>query len=131
MEQGLVKYQPLHKCTYGHRSLRYTKSGACIACNRLRPTRDKAADRRLQRRKRAEAIRNGQSYYYTGVPCKNGHRTPRNVSNHSCQGCERDRARIRRRGNALERFVAYVHAEDIPVLQELVDALNMARKLVD
>lgn len=36
---------------------------------------------------RAEAMRLGKMFYFTGVPCKRGHIAERNTSNGSCRQC--------------------------------------------
>ena len=39
---------------------------------------------------RAEAIKKGQKWFYTGVPCTNGHIDKRSVSRWACYQCTRD-----------------------------------------
>lgn len=37
-----------------------------------------------------EAIAAGLSYYFTGVPCKNGHLAVRHISNRACRECRQE-----------------------------------------
>ena len=37
---------------------------------------------------RQQSIEQGLKWFFTGVPCKRGHVTKRNVSNTSCRGCQ-------------------------------------------
>lgn len=39
--------------------------------------------------KRKEAMLNGEKYYFTGKPCKEGHVTKRRTSNGMCHDCEK------------------------------------------
>jgi hypothetical protein len=57
-------------------------------------------------RSRGEAIASGMKKYFTGRPCANGHITTRNISNYSCDECQRDLKKSyykRNRSRILER----------------------------
>lgn len=42
---------------------------------------------------RKEAILQGSKYYFTGVPCRNGHLEKRAVKEFRCQGCNKEKAK--------------------------------------
>lgn len=46
-----------------------------------------------------EAIRDGESTYFTGKPCKRGHLSPRRVSTHACIQCAKEVHHIKDREN--------------------------------
>lgn len=45
----------------------------------------------MQKIRRADAIARGLKYYYTGKPCKHGHKAPRRVDNWACMECLRQK----------------------------------------
>lgn len=46
-----------------------------------------------------EAIRSGNSTYFTGIPCKRGHLSPRRVSTHVCIQCAKEVHSVNDRDN--------------------------------
>ena len=78
-----------------------------------------------------EAKRLKMAKYFTGRPCRKGHRTLRYTNTGACIACISAYARERR--NKINQFSFWVQLQDkhdIKAVKEFVDALNMAREFM-
>lgn len=95
---GLTRYDTGMPCRHGHLGERYSESGQCCECWRLKNQR-----RRGRLRKRPEYVprpwkvlshprvlaKAAGELTYQGKPCKRGHGTERYVSSSECRECAR------------------------------------------
>jgi hypothetical protein len=72
---------------------------------------------------RKEAIKNGESTYYTGKECKNGHIAKRQTLSSSCIGCIADKVKIYRKKNAVALAQAAAIREE-----KIVEQIRIERK---
>lgn len=88
---------------------------------------------------RAEAAALGLAKYWTGEACKRGHLDFRYTVSGACVSCVagyRQKFSTAKNTATLARargtvpFTAFVHPEDTPAVQQLVDALALARSFV-
>jgi hypothetical protein len=70
--------------------------------------------------KRSEALRNGDTIYFTGKQCKAGHFAGRYASTGNCITCVKNAVR------KPQYKMIRVHVDDI----EIVEAINTARRLI-
>jgi len=86
-------------CRNGHIAKRRTSGRNCVECNKQlhapkRLAREMATRRQSGKREvgvREKAVAAGETTYFTGRPCKNGHITKRYVMNAVCSQCEVER----------------------------------------
>lgn len=85
---------------------------------------------------RPQAAALGLAKYWTGEPCRRGHQDFRYTVSGACVSCvagyrqnystaRNSATQARARGTT--PFTAFVHPDDMPAVQQLVDALAMAR----
>ena len=83
---------------------------------------------------KTEAQLQGLAFYYTGVPCTNGHIAPRYTSSHKCSLCCRDaqrRAAIVKKQVTLLTFAHIVplsNNADSNRLSEIISSVNRTEK---
>ena len=92
-EKGLSRYFTGKPCKHGHVSERYVHGG-CIECGRVRDELPKI----IKEAKEVfyhgpvvsyrQAKENGDTYYFTGEPCKHGHVDKRLTSDCGCMQCK-------------------------------------------
>ena len=89
-EARLKRYYTGKPCKNGHLCERYTGNGACVKCNKISSaiTSDKTNKDKTNKRKLAAA--NGDIYYFTGIPCVNGHVANRYTKSGACVECQKD-----------------------------------------
>lgn len=93
-DNGEVTYLSKNACIKGHLSKRYTKTGACIECRKIKQKAKRTsklikpnASELVSTRK--EALLLGHSYYFSGSPCKHGHIALRRSKSGECLVCRR------------------------------------------
>lgn len=105
-EDGKKQYFTGYPCKYGHVAARFVNKNTCVECSRLRckfkgkgiayaEAYEKHVDQivassSLKCRKRSEAKAAGETHYFTGKPCVNGHIEKRTTSDGHCIKCHRD-----------------------------------------
>lgn len=85
---SLQRYFTGRLCPQGHLSERYTSTGNCWEC--LAATGRAKALTRVRKKvggARADASAVGDSFYWTGNPCRSGHITLRYTTNGTCVAC--------------------------------------------
>lgn len=104
VEKGEKYYYNGVPCTRGHLYARRVNKNRCVACDRLR-TKDERTRRRKEKqnsilipeeykdykRSSKEAEEAGHTFYFTGLPCINGHRVPRFVGTNHCPECGKEK----------------------------------------
>jgi hypothetical protein len=119
-------------CARGHFAGRYVSSGDCISCLAERAAEVYPPELRAVIRKRSEARDSGETIYYTGKPCAQGHFAARYVSTGNCTECNKQ-ASTARAAAAREQRSHYVtlrvHELDVAAVRELIEALESARAL--
>lgn len=103
-EQGLTRYFTGKPCSKGHISERQTSDRSCIQCKLGRARAVRSLVKELVGRdencpsnlsllpgSRAEAIKSGCNYYFTGKSCSKGHFAYRYTGSGSCSECEHER----------------------------------------
>lgn len=95
-------------CIHGHIGWRRTVNGSCVQCERnaMARARVRANVLPLVSRPRAIAKTSGERYYFTGVPCKNGHIDRRLVSTRMCISCNKIVDRYAARDQGRQRIPA-------------------------
>ena len=100
MRLGLPFYAPQRECKNGHFAPKRIANWACTSCEVTNDRRRKTklvAERAEHAPKPAEPERvisrsaaqaNGLPRYFTGMPCKRGHISPRLVQNKTCVACD-------------------------------------------
>jgi len=123
---GMKRYFTGLSCIAGHVNERYVCNNRCVTCDRIRQDERKAKrvkqDPALTAKRKADALRMGrekqaqlrklkpmtarqaaeeagESQYFTGVPCKNGHVGNRFTGSGTCMQCAYERARSRKEEN--------------------------------
>jgi len=92
------KYFTGRPCKRGHVAPRYTSTHGCVDClAERRPLKSPPPQAPHLTGEhppsRGEALRHGVSLYFTGLPCRNGHTSPRYASSGGCVACAKSAAR--------------------------------------
>lgn len=98
--QGLVRYFTGKPCKHGHVSEKTVSGGNCVECyndrywgERKRPVKINVPDHLQQfLMTRKQAKLSGQTTYFTGQPCKNGHIASKWAVNGTCVICEKEKS---------------------------------------
>lgn len=93
--RGLRFYCDGQQCRAGHMSERYTSSGQCLQCCKDHYREKPRSTRRCSPEPwdcpiRRQAFMAGETRYFTGIPCRNGHIHERRVRDGKCMACRRD-----------------------------------------
>lgn len=91
-QKGLSRYQG-NACKYGHNGIRYTNNGQCVECRKFKPTGGKVGGK--PNPNRLIALQNGDEFYHSNKPCKQGHIGKRFTKTSLCVECK-DYRRLRR-----------------------------------
>lgn len=86
MAMGLKTYYTGIPCVNGHLSQRDTAHAWCMQCQEER-AESKRKNNRGKKGIRIEMREKGEEYYFSGVPCVNGHTSKRSVHNSECIEC--------------------------------------------
>ena len=92
-----------------------------------KPKGDRMATNKCKTRK--EAVAAGETFYYTGRPCKNGHDGPRYAKNGICAACASANIRAYRRRQRL-RVSAGLVSVTVMVPAEAVDTIKQTAALL-
>src|ERR1700740_869422 len=116
---GFIRYNTGRMCRNGHNCDRYVASGECILCIRSYQRR-KNENSRKNHMERYEAMQRGDTKYFTGRACKNGHVAERYTKSGNCSACllENLQAAVTESAEAKAKFmenteVIYVFAYDV------------------
>lgn len=105
-----LKHYQGKPCKNNHKGIRFTRSGYCIECNTdagrkyYKPTGNPMGKPFNEAKKLAKE--NGERFYFTGKPCKEGHISNRYVTGNECVDCKvQDRINNKQRikFNAIKR----------------------------
>ena len=81
---------------------------------------------------RKKALTAGLIQYNTGLPCKNGHESPRYTSTGMCVKCRENynkdyQGQLRKDRAGKKRVVLWLDPEDVQSIEEVATALTIAR----
>jgi hypothetical protein len=94
LKRGLSKYFSGEPCVHGHLAERWTRNYYCVECKRIQ----KNKQREKQRQERIATVGNtGQTRYFTGESCVNGHIAERFIGNGRCVVCHKEQNEKHRR----------------------------------
>lgn len=95
-KQGLSHYYTGKPCKHGHTSRRRTRDANCLSCaaesqalRREKKGRKKKPELSELPTSRQEALRLGETHYFTGTPCTRGHLDRRYSLDGACLSCSR------------------------------------------
>jgi hypothetical protein len=134
---GLTHYFTGQPCKHGHVAVRYVCDHACFDCatvkhaNRNARKRQRTANSKERRKQelkahkiisREQALAEGLLTYFTGLPCQNGHISPRYAKNINCIECkdtESERSLLRKQ--IKESVGEFVNGMKVISKQEAID----------
>lgn len=95
---GNTHFIPVVPCPIGHLSKRLVSTQQCCKCltirkKKLSPSPDNINPMKISQAKRKFAVNMGNTHYFTGIACKNGHIAKRLVSTRQCTECLAKRKR--------------------------------------
>lgn len=93
-ELGLKRFYTGVPCSRGHLVERSVSSRGCLEClreNMAKSRGNEGAPRKSDRQARDTARSLGDTIYYTGIPCPQGHDEGRYVANAACTRCVKNR----------------------------------------
>lgn len=95
-EQGLKRYFTGYPCAHGHIAERLVGNGGCTECSRLAKAGKLPELTQRGCPEKTAARANGETYYFTGKPCSNGHVANRQTATSRCVVCDAEAmARVR------------------------------------
>ena len=111
-------YTPRKPCKRGHLAMRTTIGRSCVECDKQihKPkqlAKLKERNRKEGRREhgiRQVALERGDTHYFTGRPCVNGHVDWRTAKSKGCVSCSREQMRKDRATNPLRKIKDVVRA---------------------
>jgi hypothetical protein len=128
LDKGLPGYYTSAPCDMGHDAFRNVETGDCVKCTSEHESeaRYKAAERQILSRGRAKVMR--YRTFYTGIPCRRGHDSPRLTSNGDCLKCADVRSDLNGKSPlVVGEFIT--HRDDLDAVRAFVEALRLARTI--